>query len=189
MEKAQRPSEVFRGRMREVRERRGWTQEKLAERLRELGAPMDRATLARTEGGKRGLSLDEALTISAALGPSPLHMFVPLRDEPVQLAPELVTRPRIVRQWVRGQGSLREEDNRTYSAEVSDEDWARRNDVTVAFVYSKMQNALDALADGNYDQAADIFGQLRVIAEQAGSTPSPDEKVGGGDGARPTEVQ
>jgi transcriptional regulator with XRE-family HTH domain len=50
------PSEVFAERMQEVRERRRWSQQELADRLDELGWPTDRSTLARIEGKSRGVA-------------------------------------------------------------------------------------------------------------------------------------
>ena len=41
------------------------------------------------ERGTRGVTLDDAIAIAAALGVSPLHMFVPLDDNGAQLTPAL----------------------------------------------------------------------------------------------------
>jgi transcriptional regulator with XRE-family HTH domain len=166
-----RPSEVFATRLREVREAKRLSQADLAARLGELGVPVNRATVARTETGTRGITLDDALLYAAALGPSPVNMFLPLRsDDPVELAPNLSVRSDKVRRWARGQGPLREEDQRTYFTEASDEEWARRNDVTLAFVLSKVQDAIDALAEGERDRAADLFDDVNVVIKQTRSS-------------------
>jgi transcriptional regulator with XRE-family HTH domain len=44
-----------------------WNQQKLAERLTELGLPTRQSTIARIETGKRGVSLDDAVALSIAL--------------------------------------------------------------------------------------------------------------------------
>lgn len=67
----EKPSRRFVRAMREMRERHGWTQGELAERL-----SIDRATVARIEAGKRGLSLDEAYAISEALVQPPPRPFL-----------------------------------------------------------------------------------------------------------------
>ena len=71
-EQEERPSQVFARRMREVRERRGWKQHDLAAHLRRMGVALDRTAVARIETGNRGLSLDEAMGIDAALAGAPM---------------------------------------------------------------------------------------------------------------------
>ena len=80
-----RPSETFAARLQEVRTAKGWTQQELADRLGELGRKIDRAALARIEHGDRQVSIDDMMEICAALGPSPIHMIIPIAgtDEPL----------------------------------------------------------------------------------------------------------
>ena len=72
------PSEIFRARLREVRRRQGWTQQQIAEAP---GVNLDASAITRLERGTRGVMLDDVITISAALGVSPLHMIVPLEND------------------------------------------------------------------------------------------------------------
>jgi transcriptional regulator with XRE-family HTH domain len=72
-----RPSEVFAERLREKRKDRGLTQGQLADELTAAGIPMSKTALLGIENGKRGLSLDEALGITAVLNAVPAHMFTP----------------------------------------------------------------------------------------------------------------
>ena len=42
---------------------------------------LDASAITRLERGTRGVMLDDVITISAALGVSPLHMIVPLEND------------------------------------------------------------------------------------------------------------
>ena len=77
-------AEIFATEVRATRERKGWTQERLAERLVELGSTIDRSTVAKIEAGKRGVSLDECLIFAVALGVSPSTLVFP-RSSKVRL--------------------------------------------------------------------------------------------------------
>ena len=116
------PSEVFRRRVREVRQAKGWTQPQLAEAL---GAELTPFAIARLESGKRGVSLDEAVALAAVLGPSLLHMLVPLENTRVHLAPQLAERAVDARAWIRGQRPLRQADEQLFyfQAPPSEASW------------------------------------------------------------------
>lgn len=89
--------------MRQVRETRRWSQQDLANRLGEMGSPTDRATLARTEMGGRGVSLDDALMLAAALDVSPLSLILPDEEEAcIALAPAMAASSDDVHRWVCG---------------------------------------------------------------------------------------
>jgi transcriptional regulator with XRE-family HTH domain len=106
-------------RVRFLRERLGWTQQDLADRLRRLGAPIDRASVARLETSKRGLSVDEAMRLAAALNVAPVHLFVdPDGDEPLQVTPADELTPAEARRWIRGGLPLIGQDPRAYFANV-----------------------------------------------------------------------
>jgi transcriptional regulator with XRE-family HTH domain len=157
-----RPSQVFARRMREVREHRGWTQQDLADRLKELGVGIDRATLARIENGTRGLPLDDALVISAALGPSPLHMFVPTNSsEAVALAPKLIESARLVREWIRGRRRLRDKDREVFWSEVADFDWALREQKYFELMLFKVQEFFEA--GENRERAAQVLEDIKNV--------------------------
>lgn len=101
------PSQFFSERMRETRERRRWSQQDLALRLGEMGAPTDRATVARTETGARGISLDDALMLAAALEVSPLALILPDdEDDRVALAPSYKIDAELLRRWLVGVAPL-----------------------------------------------------------------------------------
>jgi transcriptional regulator with XRE-family HTH domain len=187
-----RPSEVFAERLREARERKRWSQQDLADRLAEMGEPVDRATIARTETGARGVYLDDAVAYAAALGASFLHMVVPLgNDQPVIVAPNLVVSPIAARQWMRAQAPLRPEDQRTLVTESPDDEWVGRQNVLVNVLLEKVQSLIDAW--GDKDRSVDIIEKqinpvLDILRRDlAGGRPgrgAADRKRGGRSGQR-----
>jgi transcriptional regulator with XRE-family HTH domain len=110
------PPEVFARRMREVRRRRGWSQQQLAQRLSELGRPMDQTTVHRIESeGTRSLnvSLADVLAIAAALSVSPVYLALPTDDlTSVAITPKTTIDARRAREWFSGTGTLRDDDDR-----------------------------------------------------------------------------
>jgi hypothetical protein len=83
--------------------------------LEQLNVPLDRASLARLETGRRGVSLNEFMAISAALGAAPANMLIPLDDEcDVTISAEHTLSPTYTRQWVRGDFPLDPSDATTY---------------------------------------------------------------------------
>ena len=123
---APRPEQVAAERIRALRTRHGWTQQQLADRLREFGSPIDRVAIAKLETGQRRLPLDEALLFAYALDVAPTSLFIPFEDEYVQIAPTRIVKPTEARLWVTGQQALPEQDIRFYFAEVPEADFAAR---------------------------------------------------------------
>lgn len=121
--------QVFARRLREVRKRRGWSQEQLARRVdEELGVPIHRVTIAKIEsGGKRAqhVELQEVLALSLALGVSPLHMIVPFgADARLRVAPrKQAVGPVLARRWLQGVDTLLDEDPRWFFTEVPPDEW------------------------------------------------------------------
>jgi transcriptional regulator with XRE-family HTH domain len=107
---------IFAIRLREAREAHGWRQQDLADRMSELGSPMDRTTLAKIEKGKREARLGEAVALAAALDVAPTYLYLPIEGpEPVCLAPKLQVDPAHARQWARGTKPLDPANLRVYS--------------------------------------------------------------------------
>jgi transcriptional regulator with XRE-family HTH domain len=103
--------QVFARRVREVRDRHRWNQEDLAQRLLELRgiAPdqkgslnAERVKVARTESGKRSVSIDEAFLYAAALG-VPLLALLDSSDRAIEIAPKLQLHPYFLRDWTSGE--------------------------------------------------------------------------------------
>lgn len=115
---------MFADRLKEVREGKGWTQQRLAQELQELGDALTQGTIARIETKAiRRISLDDALAIAAALGVSPLHLLAPTDDDSkVAITAKLSVLAPEVRAWVRGQKALRPQDERTYFIQTPDRD-------------------------------------------------------------------
>ena len=107
------PSSYVGPQVRLFRKRRGWTQQRLVDRLHELGG---RATgwsqtkLTRLETGKMTeILIDNVFELALALDVSPLYLLTPSiphdEDEKalkVWLSPNVSRWPAEVRQWVRG---------------------------------------------------------------------------------------
>ena len=103
-----RPAQVFARRVREARERRGWSQARLAAEMTRVGYPKTRETLTKLEGGKyRNASVDDVFAIAAALGVPPVHLLVPLKDEAaLEVVPGVPVAAPLARAWIRGTLSL-----------------------------------------------------------------------------------
>jgi transcriptional regulator with XRE-family HTH domain len=127
-EKRQDPiAAVVARRVREVRSRRGWSAQELADRLREAGFPeLDRGIIANLESGRRrSVSIDEVLALALVLDMAPVHLFVPVADEALSIGRWAVgSGP--AREWVRGNYALPSQDSRVYATEVPDEEWSAR---------------------------------------------------------------
>ncbi len=120
------PGEVFAQRMREVREKKGWTLTELARRLGDLGSTLQRSTLAKIEGAEparsRRVTLEEVLLISYALDVSPLHMIVPLTD---LRSPRVIVGPGYpqpadppdLRAWLKGEEPLFDQNRMMFALE------------------------------------------------------------------------
>ncbi len=102
-ERPSRPSEVFARRLRAHRQRRGWTQGRLAEELAAIGWTVDRGQISRIEKSDRGLTLDESIVLAWALGLPPALLYLPLGEaDEVAIAPDVAVHPDQARKWVAG---------------------------------------------------------------------------------------
>lgn len=106
-------------RIRELRKQRGMTQQGLADRLRHLGAILDRTSIAKIEKGTRELTLLEAFQVAWALDVAPVHLFVPTDspDEEISIGPNMTADPAALRGWIRGVRPLFQ-DARVYFTQV-----------------------------------------------------------------------
>ncbi|MFD8615473.1 helix-turn-helix transcriptional regulator [Streptomyces sp. NPDC059631] len=128
------PVGVIATRVREVRNRHGWTAQDLADRLTEIGLPWNRTTVVKLENGKReNVTVNELLALSLALNVAPVNLLVSLSDAPYKITPLRTENADTVRAWVRGEMCLPgAEDARTYFAEVSERDMRVRIDAVRA---------------------------------------------------------
>jgi transcriptional regulator with XRE-family HTH domain len=107
------PSSYVGPQVRAFRDRKGWSQKDLADRLHELGMEQtgwSQTKIHKLEAGKlTRVLVDDVFELAAALDVSPLYLFTPLEgfdsDEnalKVWIGGKLARWPREVRQWVRG---------------------------------------------------------------------------------------
>lgn len=77
----ERALEVFGGAVRGLRERNGWSQTELAERMGRWGHPMVYQTVAKMEKGTRQTPVPELVTLARVFGVSLGELMAPLDDE------------------------------------------------------------------------------------------------------------
>lgn len=123
--------EVIAKEARRLREARGWKQQDLADRLAELGAPLNRVTLAKIEsGGTRAanLSVADMMALAAALDTSPVSLVFPAgRVEIVEVTPQLRIFSGHASKWFCAEEALTDENrNRINSLEWSQATWGTR---------------------------------------------------------------
>ena len=165
------PSDIFGERVREIRDRRGWTQEDLAIRILNLEgqpvmtAPLNarRVTVARVEGGDRGIGIDDVFLFAAALGVSPLNLMLDNdANRPVTLAARLTLPTSLITLWLEGELPIRGDD---VSDSVSNRDqsvWRRW------FNLSPFQLPDEALAAPEVREAVGAFIDMerRRVSDQ-----------------------
>lgn len=105
-ERVQQMHDVLAGKVRSYRKARGWTQHQLAKEMAKLGYPIDRVTLSKLEaGGTRAenASLQEVLTLAAALEVPPVLLFLPIgEDSDVQVTPAVRISAEMAYGWIIG---------------------------------------------------------------------------------------
>jgi transcriptional regulator with XRE-family HTH domain len=92
-----------------ARARRGWTQQALADALKDCDkdTPLNRAAVAKIESGVRGITLDEVTLIAVALNVPPVRLFLPLEEgEPVTLAASVEVPAWFAYEWFIGREPL-----------------------------------------------------------------------------------
>ncbi|HEX2806919.1 MAG TPA: helix-turn-helix transcriptional regulator [Kineosporiaceae bacterium] len=141
------PSDVVARRVQEVRQSRGWSAQRLAERCAEIGAPhLTAAVVANIETGRRDgegrrrrdITVDELLAFAAALGVAPLHLAIPPTGaEPYAVTPGIVVEPSSARAWVRGEEPLLGTDARTFRTQAPADEF-----VAPPGTFARVQEAL-----------------------------------------------
>jgi transcriptional regulator with XRE-family HTH domain len=109
--------EVYSRRLHGIRTRRGWTQQQLSAELDRIGFPMNRATIAKIETGKRPMEVSELVALAAALDVEPAALFLPLDTKTVALTPGKTVDATTAIAWAAGDGPLAVENSRTYLLE------------------------------------------------------------------------
>jgi transcriptional regulator with XRE-family HTH domain len=170
------PEAAFAARLVKVRSDRGWTQGKLAERLKQLEYPLGVPQISRIEKGKRAVSLNDAYALAFALDCSLLHLLVdPDAPSPAELAttPEL---PRVqvvgnvqpetqydVRAWIVGDGPLLTQDGIQYAYQRSRREIEAQMEAVKAVKLGESSTPLASAlrrAIEDHPELQEIFGEL-----------------------------
>jgi transcriptional regulator with XRE-family HTH domain len=118
------PSEAAADSVRLLRNRRGWTQQELADRLAEVGVEIERSTIAKIEQGVRTVTLDEVFALALVLGVAPSVLMLP-RDGLVAVTPTDAAANLHALEWVRGVMSMphpEDDDDSFYFEETLDDE-------------------------------------------------------------------
>ena len=123
------PQEIFSAELKRTRERKGWTQQALSDRMTHLGSPVGRAAIAKIETGVRGVSIDEVVAFSVALGVSPSALVLGRDTRLIRVAPNLAVDLHAALSWWRGlyplapfQGRLIRDDEGNLDIEETDDE-------------------------------------------------------------------
>ncbi|MFG2596706.1 helix-turn-helix domain-containing protein [Streptomyces sp. NPDC048462] len=114
------PVAVIAQRVKEVRGRKGFTAQQLADKLRDkTGLNWDRATVTKLETGRRQtITVVELLALARVLDVAPVNLLVPLDDRPFAVTAKESVAANRVRAWVRGESPLSGTDQRIFRSEV-----------------------------------------------------------------------
>jgi transcriptional regulator with XRE-family HTH domain len=78
--------QVLAAQVEHTRQNRGWSKQRLTERLEEIGTPIDRMAVTRIEDNSRRVEVGEAVALAAALDVPLWWLLVPIDSEsPVQV--------------------------------------------------------------------------------------------------------
>jgi transcriptional regulator with XRE-family HTH domain len=108
---------LYAARLKEIRQHRGWTQQRLADEMRRIGYPISRPAIAKIERGKRPLEVGEFVALGVALGVPPSGIFLPLDAEFVQLTEKVKVPLEVAAAWANGDAPLDPKDARFYHSE------------------------------------------------------------------------
>jgi len=149
------PSEVFRERLRELRQARGLSQAELARRMRVDGRPMTKVAVLRIEKGERGISLDEAIAFVAVLFAVPPQLFAPPEGKLIALTSNMAVDAAGMRGWLRYGDS--------FIASEGDLPPERELDLYLRSATIRAQALVDAERQGDKAGIQDAFLGLRNI--------------------------
>jgi len=103
------PHGVIAQRVRQLRDGRGWSAERLAQEMTSAGVPWTRIVVTKLETRRRpSISVEELLALAYALGVAPVDLLVPgdADEEPYDVTPTVTEPAAAVREWIAG-GFLR----------------------------------------------------------------------------------
>ncbi|MFC5182833.1 helix-turn-helix domain-containing protein [Actinomadura harenae] len=125
MEQIDPATAVVARRVRELREKRGWSAQRLADEMASAGVPWKRIVVTKLENSRRqSVSLAEVLTLAYVLDVAPVHLIIPTEGaDPYPITPDRFVRPAVAREWIRGRMALDSQDPRLYFSEVPLKEW------------------------------------------------------------------
>jgi len=98
------PTEMVAARVRELRQKRDWTAQQLAEEMTNAGMPWNRGVVTKLENGRRdSVSIEELLTLAWVFDVPPLVLLLP--DDPgspVEITPTVSARAERAYRWLMG---------------------------------------------------------------------------------------
>lgn len=99
---------VIAGRMRELRTRRRWSAQRLADEMTRVGVEWNRSVVTKLENKRReSVSVAELLALALVLDVPPLALLLPREDGDIQITAERVAAAREVGEWLIGPHPLR----------------------------------------------------------------------------------
>ncbi|MDV9170945.1 helix-turn-helix transcriptional regulator [Streptomyces sp. W16] len=118
-ENAADPVATISARVKELRTRKGWTGADLGRQMTARGIRWDRSIVANLENGRRAtVSVSELLALARVFDVAPVHLLVPVQEQPFRVAEDEVYPARRVRAWIRGESPLPGTDERIFRSEV-----------------------------------------------------------------------
>jgi transcriptional regulator with XRE-family HTH domain len=176
MARTETPTEAFVRQFRESRVRRDLTQSDVSAELGgRLGADhWKRMTITKIEAGDRGVSLDDAFQLSAAVRLTPLFLFVPrARGDKLQIAPRMKLDSQTALMHLRGQFVPQGDDERVYEQEAPESDWdavrlgvQRLLTVAQAIVQQRVDGQDDYLEDSLDELAHEVSRERRALRQR-----------------------
>ena len=144
--------------------KRGMSQAALAERCSKLGSSLDRSAIAKIESGSRGVSLNDAIQLCAALNASPGSMFFwAEKTDGVLIGPDLAVTAGVARAWLRDQRPLKtDDDRRSWEDTVADDvpTWAAEARAIYAMVEDLNEYLIPMEAQQLDAQGVEELGEL-----------------------------
>lgn len=121
------PNERVAKRVAEVRRRRGWTAEQLAQKCREIGAEnFTTAKVNNIETRRSRVTVDELLILARALDVAPVNLVIPPEldpDDRYGITPQVALGAGRIRQWFRGIYPWPNGDRHIYLTETAVNEW------------------------------------------------------------------
>lgn len=158
------PSAVVARRIKELRQKKGWSAAKLADACGSIGMPeLNRSVIANIESRRRkNVTLEEAMTLAMVLDVAPLHLIVPTDvaakyDSELFMVADATMNLTDARAWITGGKPLTLQDPRVYYSEVPRESFepSRPSDEEIAQESADVQFVRELLAKTGFTDLTD----------------------------------